>query len=169
MVTNVICNKSSLSGLFPYLNWNECGQYYGSYRTDMTGSTDGRTDIRTDKVKPIYHPPVIPPTTMLCRGYNKIVCPGHAKVIIIRQLQSIGPPETYFSEISIKIQNFTKIWPFCSSLNELTHWGREKMDAISQTKFSSAFSWMKIFEFRLKFHWSLFLSVQLTIFQHWFR
>ena len=43
------------------------------------------------------------------------------------------------------------------------------MDTISQTTFSSAFSWMKIFEFRLKFHWSLFLRVQLTIFQHWFR
>ena len=51
----------------------------------------------------------------------------------------------------------------------LTHWGRDKMDAISQTTFSSGFSWMKIFEFRLKFHWSLFLRVQLTIFQHWFR
>ena len=43
------------------------------------------------------------------------------------------------------------------------------MDAISQTPFSNAFSLMKIFEFRLKFHWSLFLSVQLTLFQHWFR
>ena len=44
----------------------------------------------------------------------------------------------------------------------LTHWGRDKMDAISQTTFSNAFPWMKIFEFRLKFHWSLFLRVQLT-------
>ena len=35
------------------------------------------------------------------------------------------------------------------------------MDAISQTTFSSAFSWIKMFEFWLKFHWSLFLSVQL--------
>ena len=51
----------------------------------------------------------------------------------------------------------------------LTHWGRDKMDAISQTTFSSVFSWMKMFEFRLQFHWSLFLRVQLTIFQHWFR
>ena len=51
----------------------------------------------------------------------------------------------------------------------LTHWGLDKMDAISQTTFSSAFSWMKMFEFRLKFHWSLFLRVQLTISQHWFR
>ena len=51
----------------------------------------------------------------------------------------------------------------------LTHWGRGKMAAIFQTAFSNAFSWMKMFEFRLKFHWSLFLRVQLTIFQHWFR
>ena len=40
------------------------------------------------------------------------------------------------------------------------------MDAISQTTFWSAFSWMKMFELRLKFHWSLFQRVQLTIFQH---
>ena len=31
------------------------------------------------------------------------------------------------------------------------------------------FKWMKMFEFQLKFHWSLFLRVRLTIFQHWFR
>ena len=54
----------------------------------------------------------------------------------------------------------------------LTHWGRDNIDAVSQTTFSSAFSWMKIFkmfEFRLKFHCSLFLRVKLTKFQHWFR
>ena len=51
----------------------------------------------------------------------------------------------------------------------LTHWGRDKMAAVSQTMFSNAFSWMKIYEFWLIFHWSLFLRVQLTIFQHWFR
>ena len=33
----------------------------------------------------------------------------------------------------------------------LTHWGRDTMDAIPQTTFSSAFSWRKMFEFRLKF------------------
>ena len=43
----------------------------------------------------------------------------------------------------------------------LRHWGRDKMAAISQTKLSNAFSWMKMLEFRLKFHWSLFLGVQL--------
>ena len=52
---------------------------------------------------------------------------------------------------------------------DLTHWGRDEIDAITQTTFSNGFSWMKMFEFRLKFHWSLFPRVQLTIFQHWFR
>ena len=45
-----------------------------------------------------------------------------------------------------------------------THWGRDKMAAISQTISSNAFSWMKISEFRLRFHWSLFLRFELTIF-----
>ena len=40
------------------------------------------------------------------------------------------------------------------------------MDVISQTTFSNAFSWMKIFVFRFKFHSNLFLRVQLTISQH---
>ena len=42
-------------------------------------------------------------------------------------------------------------------ISVLTHWGQDKMDAIWQTTFSSAFSWMKMFEFELKFHWGLFL------------
>ena len=31
----------------------------------------------------------------------------------------------------------------------LTHWGRDKKTAISHTTFSNAFSWMKMYEFRL--------------------
>ena len=31
------------------------------------------------------------------------------------------------------------------------------------------FFWMKMFEYWLRFHWSLFLRVQLAIIQHWFR
>ena len=59
---------------------------------------------------------------------------------------------------------------FCcrqSTSNQLTHWGRDKMDAISQTTFSNAFSWLKMFEIQLKFHWSLFLWVQLTTLFSW--
>ena len=44
-----------------------------------------------------------------------------------------------------------------------------RMAAISQTTLSNPFSSMKMFEFRLKFHWSWFPRVQLTIFHHWFR
>ena len=51
----------------------------------------------------------------------------------------------------------------------LTHWCRDKMAAILRTTYSNAFSWAKMYEFWLKSHWTLFLSVQLTIFQHWFR
>ena len=43
----------------------------------------------------------------------------------------------------------------------------KKMNAIFQTTFSMAFSWMKMYEFRLKF--CLCLKAQLTKFQHWFR
>ena len=51
----------------------------------------------------------------------------------------------------------------------LIHLPLDKMSAISQTIFSNALSWMKMYEFQLKFHWSLFLKVQLIILQHWFR
>ena len=47
--------------------------------------------------------------------------------------------------------------------------GRDKMAAILQTAFSNAFSVKKMHEFRLRFQSSLFLKVQLTIFQHWCR
>ena len=50
-----------------------------------------------------------------------------------------------------------------TTLKLLTHWGRDKMATIFQTTFSNAFSWMKMYKFRLRFHWSLFPIVQLTI------
>ena len=57
----------------------------------------------------------------------------------------------------------------CILVHPLTHWGRDKTAAIFQTTFSNEFSWMKMYEFRLRFHWSLFLRFELTISQHWFR
>ena len=42
------------------------------------------------------------------------------------------------------------------------------MAAIFQTTFSNALSWMKKYKFRLRFHWTLFPRVQLTMLQHWF-
>ena len=40
-----------------------------------------------------------------------------------------------------------------------THWGGGTMTAILHTILSNASSWMKVLEFRLLFHWSLFLRV----------
>ena len=57
----------------------------------------------------------------------------------------------------------TSPWP------TLTHWGGDKMADISQTTFFNVFSWKKMYEFRLKFHWSLFLRVKLKITQYWLR
>ena len=44
-----------------------------------------------------------------------------------------------------------------------------QMAAISQTIFSYAFFWTRMYEFRLRFLLSLFLMFKLTIFQHCFR
>ena len=48
----------------------------------------------------------------------------------------------------------------------LTHWqnGQYFTDELS-----SAFLWMKVFEFRLEFDWNMFFEVELTVIQHWFR
>ena len=51
----------------------------------------------------------------------------------------------------------------------LTHLPLDKMATISQTTFSEAFWWMKIFVFWSKFHWRLFLRFQLTITRRFFR
>ena len=42
----------------------------------------------------------------------------------------------------------TKVWKLIFAT--LTHWGRDKMAAFSQTTLSNEFSWIKILEFRLK-------------------
>ena len=78
--------------------------------------------------------------------------------------------ETRMKKYSLK----KNIWwqKFCFeqwAATALTHWGRDKMVAFSQMTLENPFSWMKMFEFRLNFHWSWFLRVQLTIFQQWFR
>ena len=72
--------------------------------------------------------------------------------------------------------NFNKVYPILSDAMpiisydididkdaHLSHvddnWGRYEMAAILHTTVSNAFSWVKVYEFRLKFHWSLFIGV----------
>ena len=80
----------------------------------------------------------------------------------IHILDSPQLPDSHFNARQFRLH-----FHFVDTL--LTHWGRDKMSAISQTTLSNAFSWLKMLEFRLKFQWSLFPRVQLTIFKHWFR
>ena len=72
-------------------------------------------------------------------------------------------------DFSENISNIIHQTVYSSCNTYLTHWGRDKMAANFLMTFSNAFSWIKIYEFRLRFHWSLLPRVQLTIFQQWFR
>ena len=47
--------------------------------------------------------------------------------------------------IPLMISSLVLSYVFPRAPWELTQWGRDKMDAVSQTTFSSAFYWMKIF------------------------
>ena len=49
----------------------------------------------------------------------------------------------------------------------LTHWGRSKLSPFRRRYFQVHFL-MKMYEFRLIFHWTLFLMFELTIFHYWF-
>ena len=87
--------------------------------------------------------------------------PGHETEYLLAPTQFLVALGSQAYRV-IKFCHLTYCGPVIS-YGDLTHWGRDKMDAISQTTFLYAFSWMKMFEYRLKFHWSLFLRVQLTI------
>ena len=97
--------------------------------------------------------------------------------IIMNCFSDETTPVNVADEIFLNLMRFDEIlWNTSSNSDvcpclttRLTHWGQDKMDAISWMTFSNAFSWMTVHEFWLQFHWNLFLRVQLTIFQCWFR
>ena len=117
----------------------------------------------------------------LSSGRRQAIIWTSAGILLIRS------PGININDIVIKIRGFSLYtlwsmqhlllnnqWRQWSSdriinLQALTHWGRDKMDAISQTTFSCSFSSMKIAVFWLNFHWNVFARVQLTIIQHWLR
>ena len=90
--------------------------------------------------------------------YHVIMSCDMIKIIDIRSIQTIQ-----LHHIPHKLYDISPLQAI------LTHWGPDEMKNISSATFSNVFSSMKMFEFLLKFHWSLFPRVQLTIFQHWFR
>ena len=103
----------------------------------------------------------------------KIAKPGN------KTASASWPDPCSFWTASTDIPPKERHWPTCTNwrlgccrmyqVPVLTHWGRDRMASIFQTTFSNTFSWMKMYKFRLRFHWSLFPRVQFTICQHWFR
>ena len=77
----------------------------------------------------------------------------------VRQGDSLSP-----TLISIHLNDLAEE---IKSLNTLRP--RQNGSHFADDIFSNAFSWIKMLQLGLKFHWSLFPRVQLTIFQHWFR
>ena len=96
-------------------------------------------------------------------------CPGLNVLIYEPQLCSVSYAAHHMGNTVSRKNVWENISKKSWRFPNLTHWGRDKMAAVSQTTISNAFSWMKIYTFRLRFHWSLFERVQLTIFRHWFR
>ena len=94
--------------------------------------------------------------------------------LLLNRLEILHRAQQYNSRALCKISKRLDDWNECYGRTRFRQCGfnsspLDKMAAISQTIFSDAFSWMKNFEFWLKFHWSLFPRAQLTISQHWFR
>ena len=130
----------------------------------------------------------------LSPGRRQAIIWSNAGILLIRTLgtnfSEIVIEIQTFSLKKMRLKMSSGKWrPFCLGLNVLTgyvqcftprgsiDWESElvnsspldKMAAISQKIFSDAFLWMKSFVFWFKFHWSLFLGVQLTITRHWLR
>ena len=49
-------------------------------------------------------------------------------------------------------------YAYCCAIYFLIHPPLDKIAAISQTTCPNAFSWIDIFEFKIKFHWNMFLE-----------
>ena len=81
-------------------------------------------------------------------------------VDIFQESQGVSALQTIWSML------YFNIWYQFMTL--LTHWDRAKKATILQMTFSNAYSWMKKYELRWRFHWNLFPRVQVTIFPHWF-
>ena len=69
---------------------------------------------------------------------------------VLLENDPMGIADTLYEHSDEKVQNEMQTQSLLFNL--LTNWGRYKMAAIFETTFSNAFSWMKMFELRLKFH-----------------
>ena len=96
------------------------------------------------------------------------VCHSQQRVQLIWLL---NPCSLWILQHCPAILQLSTYWRINGTLNihRLTHWNRDKAAAIFQATFINAFSWIKRYEFRIRFDWNLFPKDQLSTFEHWFR
>ena len=99
------------------------------------------------------------PVTRKMFPFDGIIMNIRFKVVFWANSGYVSTEQTLFKWLNGHLGNVTV----------LTHWDGDKMAASFLTTFSTAFSRMKIYIFRLGFHWNLLPRVKLTIFHYWFR
>ena len=77
--------------------------------------------------------------------------------------------ESHYSTICVTFVSYVLILRQFRYLSHVNTLQPRRYDRHFADDILNAFSWMKILEFVLECHWHLFPTVQLTIFQHWFR
>ena len=125
---------------------------------------ENNTSIFVSAVRPIYR------CTWIKFGGQQVISSVVREIMVVMMIAWWVISDRHDNGVDETLLAWDKLslrWSV--SREPLTLWGRDEMNNISQTTFSNVFSSMKMFEFRLKFHWSLFPGVQLTIFQQWFR
>ena len=151
--------------------WVSC-----SYDADMImRSTTERINIEHHWCLPLTHWGRV---THICVGNSPIIgsdnglSPDRRQAII---WTNAGNPVKFNQKYNVYIQEnaFERVvWKTAAILSQpqcVNSSPLDKMAAIPQKIFLDAFSWMKMYEFCLRFHSSLFLRFKLTIFEHWFR
>ena len=108
-------------------------------------------------------------TTALCRCWIIIRLGNHIIMILCILKRMCMWCWFYQQQLIKRMYVITMTLKGCLHHVLLTQLPLGKMAAISQTNFSNAFSWVKMYEFRLRFHWPFFRRDRLTIFQNWFR
>ena len=150
------CSICKLHGVsrtrYQYISWE------GGLGQPIVGLCEGKTSRCYHVLCPWYH-------IAWLYGVKCPECRVTVKLLL-------GPPWTFMSvESNIYIYiTYGSMKVEMAIIEETLNTLRPRqMATISQTTFSNAFSWIKIYEFQLRFHWSLFLGVQTTISQHWVR
>ena len=88
------------------------------------------------------------------------VCKANFITVAVTWLKCTVPCRVVFS---------VKTIPHLADDAASTYWGWDKFSPFRRRHFHMHFFLMKMYKFRLTFHWSSLLRVQLTIIQHCFR